>query len=282
MIHSKDRIVTTKLQSRICVVYLYRTTHLTADLIRFLDAFEKHTRSSAARLCIVVKGTPSIDQSAAIQSGVDALQDKFDTEIFATPDDCNAMVTYWRAAQHLKCEFLCFMNTYSEPLVSGWLEKLATPVLSRIADVAGATGAYEATLKETTFPNPSLRTNAFLINRELYLALEGVDSADRQAALMFENGQKSMTRQILEKGGRVVVVNGDGEAFDIHRCHEANAFRSLGPQNLLVADNRTREYETADEETKAKLRRFAWGGRKPRWRFFRSALRKARRLCGLS
>lgn len=266
----------------ICIIYLYRTTHPISDFQRFIKGLQKTTKPGSSRVCILIKGETSPEQAQQIALALEWVSCAFETQVLYLKDIGVDISAYALAAAQMNDQFLCFLNTYSEPLVSGWLEKLAAPVLSRIADVAGATGAYEATLKETTFPNPSLRTNAFLINRELYLALEGVESADRQAALMFENGQKSMTRQILEKGGRVVVVNGDGEAFDIHRCHEANAFRSLGPQNLLVADNRTREYEIADEETKAKLRRFAWGGKKPRWRFFKSALRRARRLCGLS
>ncbi len=90
-----------------------------------------------------------------------------------------------------------------------------------------------------------------------------------------------MTRQVLASGLRVVVVNGSGEAFDVARAHEAKTFRTLGPQNLLVADNRTRAYDEADEALKAKLRRFAWQGKPKRWhRFYETLWIKFKRLLG--
>jgi len=266
----------------ICIIYLYRTTHPVSDFERFVKGLLKTTKPWSSCVCILIKGATSPNQAQTISSAVEEISGSFETRLLHLNDAGVDISAYTYAAKQTRNQFLCFLNTYSEPLIEGWLDKLAAPVLQGKAGVSGASGAYETTLPETFFPNPSLRTNAFCIARSLYLDLRGVDAPDRQAALVFENGRDSMTRQILERGMRVVVVNGNGEYFDIDRCNEANAFRSLGPQNLLVADNRTREYDNADEEGKARLRRFAWGGSKPRWRLIRSALSKGRRLLGLA
>jgi len=261
--------------SSICTVYLFRTIHPISDFTRFMDGFEKYTRSGICRLCIILKGAVSQDQEEVIYRRVESMKSKFDIFIVRIDDSCLVSEAYYKVSRDLSDKYVCFCNTYSEPIVPDWLEKLSGIVVEDQAGVSGATGAYESTLSETRFPNPSLRTNAYFVSRELYLNLDGVDASDREGALRFESGQTSMTRQILALGKRVVVVNGDGNAFDINKCHEANAFRSVGPQNLLVADNRTRAYDEADEKLKAKLRRFAWEGRKTRRQRFLSALKRA-------
>ena len=266
------------LDRSICIFYLYRTTHPVSDLQRFFRAFVKYTSPGSCSLAILVKGETSEAQRAALAAAIHDLDARFASRIIMVPDEGYDISSYSRAAEAVTdAKFICCCNTYSEPLISGWLDKLAREVVDNRAGLAGATGSYEATLPETPFPNPALRTNAFFIRRDLFLNLEGLNTKDRYAALAFESGRNSMTRQLLAIGLRVIVVNGSGEAFDIERCREADAFRSEGPQNLLVADNRTREYDAADETGKARLQRFAWGGRKSRRPLLRSLYRRITR-----
>ena len=55
-----------------------------------------------------------------------------------------------------------------------------------------------------------------------------------------------MTAQVLARGERALVVGRDGEAYAPERWPESATFRSGGQANLLVADNRTRQWEEAD------------------------------------
>ena len=55
------------------------------------------------------------------------------------------------------------------------------------------------------------------------------------------------------------VVGRDGVAYPSERWRESATFRSGGQRNLLIADNRTFQYEQADPAFKNTLERMAWG-----------------------
>jgi hypothetical protein len=55
------------------------------------------------------------------------------------------------------------------------------------------------------------------------------------------------------------VVGRDGAAYEPAEWPNSRTFRVDEQENLLVADNRTDEYASADAATRAALRRMAWG-----------------------
>jgi hypothetical protein len=83
--------------------------------------------------------------------------------------------------------------------------------------------------------------------------------AREAVGLRLESGRNGITRQVLANGLRAVVVGRDGLAYSPPRWHESATFRSGGQTNLLIADNRTRQYEQAGEDERAKLEQMAWG-----------------------
>ncbi|MGZ4351312.1 MAG: hypothetical protein ACXVRX_12420 [Solirubrobacteraceae bacterium] len=56
-----------------------------------------------------------------------------------------------------------------------------------------------------------------------------------------------------------MVVGRDGRAYDRDRWRESRTFRAGEQDNLLVEDNRTRQYEEAQGRWRRKLARLAWG-----------------------
>jgi hypothetical protein len=109
------------------------------------------------------------------------------------------------------------------------------------------------------FPNPHLRTNAFVIARDLVLRLRVSPMQRKADTARFEAGRRSLTRQIFDMGLRALVVGRDGRAYEKDRWFESCTFRSGDQRNLLVEDNRTRQYREADAATKAWLQGLAWG-----------------------
>ncbi|HEV2802872.1 MAG TPA: hypothetical protein VGW12_20550 [Pyrinomonadaceae bacterium] len=109
------------------------------------------------------------------------------------------------------------------------------------------------------FPNYHVRTNAFLIARDVMLDLKVGVIGNKMDATAFESGKQGLTRQLFDKGLRALVVGRDGLAYEKERWRESRTFRSGEQQNLLVADNRTRQYAEADAQTKVFLERCAWG-----------------------
>ena len=247
------------------LIYLFRVGHALEEMDRFLRRVRESHLMDGCRIVILLKGEFKPAQENDIEAILKEAARSFDLDILRVSDDGVDITALYQAVLSCQTEYFCFCNTYSEPLERDWLNKLSAPVLQGHAVISGASGSYETTLAETSFPNPALRTNAICMSREHYLSLSGNQPLNREEALRFETGVDSMTAQTLRRGERVVVVNSDGDVFDIDEAHLSQTFRPLGKAKLLVHDNRTRAYEEADENLKRKLRRFAWGeGKKPK------------------
>ena len=208
-------------------------------------------------------------------------------------DDGFDIRPYFTAAQMLPYRYCCFLNSYSRIAGDDWLVKLHAELTRPGVGVVGATGSHESPVEGhrravagapsprslrglTTrfrtgrfvrrlerdfepFPNPHIRTNGFMIERETMLSLRFDGEEDKLDSLRFESGKHGMTRQILGRGLRVLVVGREGRAYEPEKWAESRTFRSAEQENLLIADNRTDEYADGDDETRAFLRELAWG-----------------------
>lgn len=235
---------------------------------KFLASYRAHPAGQAHRLIIVYNG---FQQDAAMDQWQDVLTDlPHDELVLAAP--VLDLAAYREAIEATDAEFYCFLNSYSEPLVNDWLRLLVGHLNDATIAAVGASGSYESILTTShpltrirkrgfpEFPNPHLRTNAFATRREQLTAIRWPPIASKMDARRFESGSDSLTRQ-LQKLGRVVVAGRDGRAYDVGDWQASNTFRSQGQANLLVSDNRTREYLAASEEQREDLERRAWRAR---------------------
>lgn len=110
-------------------------------------------------------------------------------------------------------------------------------------------------------PNPFLRTNAFLIRRDDFLAFCKTRPVPRRKreTLIIENGRRSLTRFFHAAGRACVVVGADGRAFLPAEWAQSGTFCVPGQHNLLIADNRTEAYETAGLQLRRFLEDCNWG-----------------------
>lgn len=125
--------------------------------------------------------------------------------------------------------------------------------LSQRRELRAARAAFDP------FPNYHVRTNAFVIARDVMLDLKVGAIRNKMDAAVFESGKAGLTRQLSAKGLRALVVGRDGVAYEKERWRESHTFRSGEQRNLLVADNRTRQYAEADSPTKKFLQACSWG-----------------------
>jgi hypothetical protein len=109
------------------------------------------------------------------------------------------------------------------------------------------------------FPNPHIRTNAFIIEREVFLDLVPTSITTKNETYLFESGPTSLTRQILGLGRKAVVVGRDGRNYDIDQCQNSQTFRQGDQNNLLVKDNQSRHFQAADPATRRALTEMTWG-----------------------
>ena len=98
-----------------------------------------------------------------------------------------------------------------------------------------------------------------MIARETLNALELPLIRDKKDAYCVESGKAGLTRQIRRLGLEPVVVDRTGKPWDKDDWPKSQTFRAGEEENLLVADNQTDHFISADPERRALLSRFAWG-----------------------
>lgn len=207
---------------------------------------------------------------------------------------------YLEATRHVNATYLCFLNSFSVILEPDWLHMMYKNVVQPHVGLVGATGSWESHYNTHTallgspafgasslrssvrcmigyqarqhelrgwkrafapFPNPHIRTNAFVISRELMLSVKQGKIRSKTDALKFESGRYSLTQQVLAKGLCCLVVGRDGNAYEKEHWFQSKTFRSGNQENLLVADNQTKRYELADSAERRMLSEYAWGNK---------------------
>ncbi|MET0221759.1 MAG: hypothetical protein ABW213_13975 [Tardiphaga sp.] len=122
-----------------------------------------------------------------------------------------------------------------------------------------ADGTYDDLNGIPDFPNPHLRTNGFMIDRELFLALLPPMITTKGASYLFESGAECLTAQLLRRRKKVVVVGGDGTSYDIAEWPQSRTFRLGDQSNLLIHDNQTRAFAALPRSGRAAFTAMAWG-----------------------
>lgn len=256
-------------QGTLAVVHLVWAPLGRAELDRFLAAYTEHAAGLEHRLAVLCNGFsgPRDPRLRAVEDALEGITH----ERILTPSPVVDLEAYRHAVALLEVERLCFLNSYSRPLRDGWLDKLAAALDDGAVGLVGSGGSCESAYSSAprwlrhrrrvfpAFPNPHLRTNGFVVARQLLLDLEWPTLDSKLAALMFESGSSSLSRQVWDRGLEVRVVGADGLAYPQERWRESATFRSGGQRNLLIADNRTRQYEEADSGLRRRLELMSWG-----------------------
>ena len=231
-------------------------------LRRFATSYRAHAAGMDHRLVLLFKGFGDDGPSAAhLEAVADLAYERltYDRPTFDLP-------AYAAAATALDASQLCFLNSESELLADGWLAALHGALADPAVGAVGATASYErpGTINPLRrrrwprFPNPHLRTNAFMLARELMASLRWPEVRTKSRAWELESGRAGFTRQVWDRGLRTLVVGRDGRAYAPPEWPASATFRSGAQANLLIADNRTRQWAEADPDLRARLSRRAW------------------------
>jgi hypothetical protein len=269
--------------SEVGVVHLVRAQNGLQPFTNFLDAYARHPGGVPHELLIVFKGFSGDGELSQYRHLLKAVPHRE----FQVSDAGMDLRAYSLACRHFDLPYLCFLNSYSIPLDENWLAKLFAPVRLPKGGVAAAGGSWESmytnllnSLKSPMpfprrimrtlrlqvnrqlfrpFPNYHLRTNAFIISRQLMLEVWPRRVPNKISAYLFENGRYNFAQRVLQRGRRVVVVGRNGQGYEKEDWARSNTFRQANQENLLVADNQTRAYLNADFETRKYLSTLAWG-----------------------
>ena len=109
------------------------------------------------------------------------------------------------------------------------------------------------------FPNPHIRSNAFLIDRKLLLKLDFKLKLTKIDCNKFESGSDGLSIRLQRLGLRLLVVGKNGAAYDVPDWVKSGTFRLEDQSNLLFGDNQTRELTSLGPAEQSMLRNMTWG-----------------------
>ncbi len=282
--------------TEIGVVHLVRNGNGIAPVERFLASYREHPAGIEHDLVIVFKGFRRQRLPAAYEA---FLANQSHRRLFV-PDAGYDISAYISAARALPHRYLCFLNSFSVILASGWLATLHSQASQDGIGIAGATGSYQSKysalffsqylhpnhppykkfllkwfpfLRATRnlllrpvyrrffepFPNYHIRTNGFMLRRDMMLAIQSPRIRTKFSSYLFESGHSGLTKQILAMGGSPVVVGSDGKGYRAEDWHLSNTFWQSDQENLLIGDNQTEQYRAGSLETRRYYSAHAWG-----------------------
>ena len=266
------------------VVHLVRAHNGLQPFTGFLDAYTRNPGGAPHDLLIVFKGFSGDAELEPYRATLKSIAHQ-ELRVSDLGLDLRA---YSIACRHFEHSYLCFLNSYCVPLDENWLAKMFALIRQPQVGAAGATGSWESMYTNflrsrggtpmpllrrimsalrsrlnrclfLPFPNPHLRTNSFIISRQLMLEVWPRLILNKSAAYMFENGRNSFTQRLLRRGLKPLIVGRDGQGYEKEQWARSNTFRQSNQENLLVADNQTRNYAAADFEKRKCLSVLAWG-----------------------
>ena len=205
------------------------------------------------------------------------------------------IVAYTKVARSLEHHFVLFLNSYAVLLAHNWLNYFISAITQDKAGLAGASGSWQSyytsvfllntfawerqqSINENIrkyklilkaffywrfffkpFPNPHIRTSSFIINRKLLLEVDTGYIKNKFDAYCFESGRKGLSSTLLRKGLKLLVLDKSGNTYEPPEWPASRTFHIGEQEGLLIADNRTREYEQSDLAGRKQFTYLAWG-----------------------
>lgn len=265
------------------IYHLVRKANGIEPFLGFIRSFRAALPAGPWRLVLIFKGFANAGEAGAYLDEVAGLP----LDTLFVPDRGFDIGAYLHAAKATSFETCLFFNSFCTIREPRWFE-IYTEHFSRPGvGLVGATGSLESVVRNhriygasadnlidkgvkyaiaaglvalfPAFPNAHIRTNAFMIRREHFLASHKYPINSRFASLVYESGRPSLTRQIQARGLQVLVVDREGRAHGPEAWAETSTFRSGSQDKVLVEDNRIREYADASDDRKRQLRWLAFG-----------------------
>jgi hypothetical protein len=270
----------------LCLVYLARARSGLAPFEKFLQSVRRFPPGVPHDFLIVFKGFSSHSEIARWL----ALAEDLAPQKLLMRDFGFDLRAYGLAAWKMQNPWFCFLNSYSEPLAENWLAKMFAVARGNGVGLVGATASLESMYSNALleraaaphplsivsalrfrlriwlcsrlflpFPNPHIRTNAFILSREVMRRIWPRLILFKRSAYLFENGRNCMTRRIEHLQLKALIVGKDGLGYEQNIWHKSRTFRQGTQENILVADNQTRLYDSVDPATRERLSKLAWG-----------------------
>jgi hypothetical protein len=270
----------------ICVVHLVRKKNGIEPFQSFLASYLGNSAGIDHKLLIVYKG---FFRKADIDPYEELLREV--PHSFLTITDLGFdLRSYFIAAEKCSSKYCCFLNSFSIILDKDWLLKLYQHISQPGVGLVGVTGSWQSFCPRQEvynknmaywkklvrpmamfilrgffgmyfdyFPNYHIRTNGFMIERDVMLKISRGMIIIKIQVYFIESGKHSITRQVELMGFRPIVVGKNGRGYEKHEWNISSTFWRGVQENLLISDNQTRLYDKEDSDKKKKREFFAWG-----------------------
>jgi hypothetical protein len=263
------------------LVYLVWAPLGPAPVREFLDSYDAHRAGAAHELIVLYNGEALAGSAGISREALSRELGDRSHRLITLERPLVDLAAYGEAASLLAHPTLCFVNSYGVVLADDWLGHLSRALDLPDVGLAGASGSWEsqaewlrgrarhwpyqlaglvrARSQYPRFPNPHIRTTAFVIPRRTIVEV-GLDRVrDKHDAYLLESGRGSITRRVQEAGKRAVVVGRNARAYDAPNWPSSCTYRAGEQGNLLVADNRTNDWHRASPRLRRRLTLDAWG-----------------------
>ena len=274
----------------IAVIHLVRAGTDNRAVAQFVDSYLEHPAGHEHKLIFLLKGF-----ARELPNDLTAVLDRVPHVRVVCPEGGYDIGSYYHAVASITEHLVMFLNSFSVIQGDHWLLKLVRAYRDPGVGLVGASGSWESLVSTLlaapnsgtaiptggwlwrlsaplvglplrvlfpAFPNPHVRSNAFLMAREQFIAIRPARIHLKLQAWLFESGRASMTRRILARGLRVMVVGRDGMAYNIADWPTSRIFWQDQQENLLIHDNRSMAYSRAGAAIQAQLCRAAWNCRR--------------------
>ncbi|HEY6779379.1 MAG TPA: hypothetical protein VI111_00405 [Thermoleophilaceae bacterium] len=120
------------------VLHLVRRANGLEPFAEFMQAYERHDAGCEHELVLLYKGFESVEELAPYRERAGALAAH---EVHLSDFGID-IASYLAAARQLSHRRVCLMNSWTRPLVAGWLERLERALDLPRAGIAGASGSW--------------------------------------------------------------------------------------------------------------------------------------------
>lgn len=120
-------------------------------------------------------------------------------------------------------------------------------------------GAFNWLPRIPRFPNPHIRSNAFIIEREFLIKFFPFINSNKQSAYEFESGFSGLSKTVLSQELSLAIVNSHGQCFLQDEWAKSKTFRLQDQERLLIKDNQTTAFMLMEPRVRDIHIMMSWG-----------------------
>lgn len=259
----------------IAVFYLLRKKNKKTCFFEFIESYTANQAGLKHDLFIILKGFNINDDISWVASKLKGI----DYKTINCPDRGFDIYAYFYSAKRINHEYVMFLNSFSIICSQDWLNKIFQCINEKVIAV-GCSGSWESvsssfyynhiytnsdTFKKALnlllypfiamlfprFPSSHLRTNAFLIKRELFLKYNHhIPYLFKLQAWLFENGRNSLSAFIRKQKKSFGVVDNNGLFFNEEGLFSSKTFANPNGQNAIIVDNQIKNFIQLNSQQK--------------------------------